>query len=472
MYGLITCLLLFGCNTTKKETVRIGVLNKPHSLQSWKIRDGVSTLIGNQIHRGLVRVDPNSGAFTPEIAKSWKVDSKAGTVLFDLNLSRLFSDGTPIDCNAVKLSFEKLTALGGNTSSVFPSESKFSCLDQKNFEVSLKVIPALFFDIVASPIAAIQKADGLVGAGPYKIEVQSDEKITLTRVYGNGPSTLEFIVGNHTALIEKFKQGQIDDLTYLGLFTDVTLPTCQMIEGISPTVFWFGFNAREKIFESVENRRIIQRLIYLGTVKTQIFSAENKVEGLIPFGVSGNRNLASVQDVDGELKKSQIAVAKLIAKFGKLSFVLRDIQKNTFEWGNFFQAIDPSSSIFDQSFLSNEAFFEKYYKKEVPVFFVGANITRNDPFEVLSFFRKNDFVNLSGVKLSVVDDLMKRSAYADGSDQVKAFAKEAADWIVDQGYAIPLFSKRFHGCISPSITGYKLSPLGPLSTDYSSVAKH
>lgn len=470
IYAFICC-LLFSCTSARKEVVRIGVLNKPHSLQSWKIRDGVSTMIGNQIHRGLLRVDPNSGAFIPEIAKNWKVDSKAGTVIFELDLSRKFSDGSPIDCNAVKLSFEKLTGLGGDTSSVLPSEAAFACLDNGHFQILVKVVPALLFDIVASPIAAIQKNDGLIGAGPYKLKIQTDQRIELTRVYGAGPNTLEFIVGNHKDLIDQFEQGRIDDLTYLGLFTDVMLPGCHMIEGISPTVFWFGLNSREKIFVFIENRRVIQRLIFLGTLKTQIFSSENKVEGLIPFGVSGSRNLASVQDVDAELQKSQQASQNLVKKYGKISFVLRDIQKSTFDWAKFFNALDPNRTIFDTTFLSNALFFEKYYKKEIPVFFVGANITRNDPFEVLSFFRKNDFVNLSGVKEGVVDNLMQSSAYADSSEKVKAFAKQAGDWVVDQGYAIPLFSKRFHGCISPALSGYRLSPLGPLSTDYSVIER-
>lgn len=455
------------CSTNNYTTLRVGILNKPFSLQSWKIRDGASTIIGNQIHRQLVKFDPQTATIVPDIATNWKIEPKQ--IIFEIAGDRKLSNGSSIDCNLVKSSFQRLTNAKTETTIKLPKDISFECKNNITFIVKLKEIPAQFFDIIASPIAGITDDSGLIGAGPYKVISSNENKITLSRVYGSGPNTLEFIIGNENEILELFNDGKIDDLMYLGIYKDISNSKCKIVSGISPTVFWFGINSEKSVFVNLENRLLIQKILYLGSIKTEIFKNENRVEGLMPFGVGAIRGIANIKNFSNDLNLSIKNAEIMSKKFGKISLDLREINKDAFNWEFFINTIDPNKKIFTLNFLSNEVFFNKYYKKEMDTFFIGANITRNDPFEVLSYFRKNDFINPSAVKDPFVDNLAEKSAVAKTSKEVQDLSKIAADWVVKNGYALPLFSKNFKGCISQNLEGYQLSPLGPLSIDYSSV---
>lgn len=463
-------LLLSSCKEIK--VLRVGILNKPYSLQSWKIRDGVSTLIGNQIHRGLIRIDPSSGATIPSVAKSWDISKEKGKITFTLDETARFTDGTKITCNDVMYSFQRITTHQIETSFILPKDINFNCEDNSNFVIKTKLIPALLFDLLASPSAAISKEDGITGAGPYRIKKQNENEILLEKAKGKGPVLISFQIGNHEYLVNKFKKNEIDDLIYLGLFLDIKEQNCEYLEGLAPTVFWFGINSRAQTFKSLENRKTIQKLLNLGIEVSKIFSNENRVKGLMPYGMSIERNVSSVDDLNIRLKNEYSKAIKIISKFGKIDFYLRETQKESFNWKSLFDNIDSNRKLFNIKFLNNSDFFDVYYNKSAPIFLIGANITRNDPFEVLSFFRKHDFINPSGVSLDLIDKLMLKSSNAINYEEIKKNAKEASDWIIENGYAIPLFSKRYKGCFSKKINGYQLSPLGPLTIDYSLIEKN
>jgi ABC-type transport system substrate-binding protein len=469
IFTIILSVLLSAC--TEINLLKVGVLNKPYSLQSWKIRDGVSTLIGNQIHRGLIRIDPSSGATIPSIAKSWKITPPEGKITFTLDDKALFSDNTKITCADVKKSFERLVALKDETSFTFPKDITFLCDEQLIFSMKMTTIPAMLFDILASPAAAISKADGITGAGPYAVTTQGDNEIVLKKIRGSGPNQISFQIGDQKTLIARFKEHQIDDLLYLGLFLDVKDNNCQILEGLAPTVFWFGINSRIPIFKSIENRKSIQELLDAGVEATGIFSGENRVRGLMPYGMIVGRGVSSTDEFEKKLSKLILNATALVSKYGKIDFFLRESHQEAFNWKILFDKIDPEQKIFNFKFFNNSDFFKCYYDKKIPVFFIGANITRNDPFEVLSFFRKKDYVNPSGVTHDRIDSLMNKSNQAESYDEIRQFAKESSDWIINNGYAAPLYSKRFRGCVSRSLKGYQISPLGPLAIDYSLIER-
>ena len=170
-----------------------------------------------------------------------------------------------------------------------------------------------------------------------------------------------------------------------------------------------------------------------------------------------------------QIDKTTKEIIPLVKKYGRLKITLRDIQKNTYDWPSLLKTIDQSRQIAEVNYLSNKDFFELYYKKQLSIYFIGANITRNDPFEILSFFRKKDYVNLAGIAEPYVDYLMEKAVQSRTSDEVRQYAQQANAWVINEGYALPLFSKKFRGCIQPNLSGYKITSLGPLSIDYSLV---
>lgn len=442
----------------------VGLPNKPLTLQSWRIRDGVSSVIGNQIHRGLIRRDPETGQFLGAIAERWETNDNPAESRFFLKKNILFHNGKNLTCGDVKFSFERLVQKKIETSIRFPKETSFQCEDGHTFVIRLPFVPAQLLDILASPAAAVSDKTGLVGLGPYRLTGEQEDSIQLESVVDVGPKQLLFRIATAEALTRQFSEGKVDDILYLGHFTSPKV-SCLEITGLSPTVFWFGLNARNQPLKSETTRKRVKRLLELALDSTSIFKEEQRSISLIPFGVPGHRSPAS-DSLEAEIRNLRGSIAKGLIK-GKLRFGLRKINQSDYRWSELFSAADPKREIFAFEFLDNNEFFESYYQHRLDLFYVGGNITRNDPFEVLSFFRSDDTVNPSGVTSDQVDQLANQAASARTLAEVRDLATRADAWVLDHAYAVPLFSKRFRGCVRHGLTGYRLSPLGQVSLDYS-----
>ncbi len=452
------------------DTLTVGILNAPLSLKSWQVRDGISTLIGYQMHRGLIRINPENGNYQGVAAKSWSFDKSQTTISFDLDLSLKFHDGSSLTCELVKASFVRIRNRAKETTIAFPENTSLHCsADGAKFQMQLPYIPAQLLDTLASPAAAITKEDGLIGLGPYALKSQNNSEVNLTKFSGNGPAQIKFVISDQDTLINKFKDKEVDDLLYLGFFTNVNLP-CQRIDGFSPTSFWIDVNSRSWAFNAKSNRLLISNLLRAAVEKNKIFDNEILSQSLIPYGVMGYAK-AHGKNPPVDISQLRNKLSRLVKENGKIRLTFRTVHQENYNWQALINTIDPDGSIFNVEFLENKAFFDAYYKKQLSVFFIGSNVTRNDPFEVLSFFRAKDFVNPSGVKGNVVDQLMTKANTATESDQVRHYAQVANDWIISEGYALPLFSKRFSACVQPNLSGYHLSPLGPITIDYSMIKK-
>jgi ABC-type oligopeptide transport system substrate-binding subunit len=256
---------------------------------------------------------------------------------------------------------------------------------------------------------------------------------------------------------------------YLGHFLKPEGRQCQVIQTLSPTSFWFGINANSPRLRLLKNRKAAQRVLEQAIAKTGIFSGELQTTSVIPYGVAGSRAPAARLATDSRLEFERASLERIAASAGRIRLTLREVHQETYGWKQLFQELDPRRRIFDIEFLSNADFFERYYGGKLDIYLVGASVSRDDPSEVLTFFRRQDLVNQSGVREPFVDGMIEQIANARDSDEVRFLARQADLWIREQAYVVPLFSKRFSGCVSPRLAGYRFSPLGPLSMDYSSV---
>lgn len=472
---IVSSLLLFcivsvtGCTRGHDVTeLRVGLLNRPFSLQSWHIRDAVSTLIGSQMHRGLLAVDPATGRKVSSVAERYEYLPDRPWIRFYLRQNLRFHDGSIMTCQDAKLSFDTIKNKGGQASFTFPAGTVFQCEADNILLLKLPYIPAQLLDILASPAAAISKGEGTIGLGPYALVSNDSKDIILIRKSGDGPSILRFIIDGAQELERDFRIGKIDDLLYLSLLSNVKLP-CQVINGLSPTSTWLSFNSNSWAFRDRSNRLVVRDLLRAGLAVEDIFSSEVRTSSLVPLGVIGNRRPS--RDPDSEIIALRAKLYRLVKHHGRLTISLRVVNKNAYHWEQLFDRIDSKRELFRLEYLDNRVFFEKYYAHQLSAFFVGANVTRNDPFEVLSFFRSRDAVNPSGVREDVIDRLADKAANSRTTEEIKALAIRADQWIISEGYALPLFSKRFHGCVQDYLDGYVIGPLGPLSVDYSQIRR-
>lgn len=461
--------ILSSCSQQNEMEINVGILNRPLNLKSYEIRDGVSTIVGHQIHRGLLQYHHETGQVVSYAAKDWQYSDDYKSLIFTLDTSIKFHDGTDLNCRYVLDSFNNLLINKSSTSIKFPKSVKFKC-DKQKFIMSMDTIPSTIFETLASPAASISKGiNNDIGIGPYKIVKMMDKSIHLEKV--DFPKhKLNFIIDKRDNLIRKFKANMIDDLLYLGLFEDLKID-CKKVVSYTPTTFWINLNTSMPILNSKINRNLIYNFFLLGIDKSKIFENENKLNGLIPYGVLGHNQEVSKTNSKLSLKEIQIILKKLTSKQGKIKLTLRKVNENMYNWDKLVTILDPDKSIFDVEYLDNPMFFKLYYQNKLSMFFIGANITRNDPFEVFSFFRPDDKVNPASVKKDEISKLEEKYIQSTSIAERKLLAKKANEWLLSESYIIPLFSKKLSGCVNKNLKGISISPVGPLMIDYSRVEK-
>ncbi|WP_062214505.1 ABC transporter substrate-binding protein [Streptomyces sp. NBRC 109706] len=172
----------------------------PEDPGCWDFQNGQgATLVPIQrnLFDGLVHQAQN-GDIVPWLAESWDISEDGTSYTFRLRTDVTFSDGTPLDAEAVKTSFDRLTSeetasrsYAGN----FPYAGA-EALDDHTVRIDLSEPHAPFLQIAASPGGAILSpaaaahdvetlcggGELLVGSGPFVVaDYAPNDHITLTR---------------------------------------------------------------------------------------------------------------------------------------------------------------------------------------------------------------------------------------------------------------------------------------------------
>lgn len=81
----------------------------PLEYNAWAPTNSIwsNSQVANNVAERLVWQDPESGEFTPWLAKSWEISDDQLTYTFTLKPSITFSDGTPLDAQTVKENFDQ-----------------------------------------------------------------------------------------------------------------------------------------------------------------------------------------------------------------------------------------------------------------------------------------------------------------------------------------------------------------------------
>lgn len=188
----------------------------------------------------LLTYEPDSKELAPSLAKSWEVSPDGKTYTFQLQDGVTFHDGTPMDSEAVKSSFERTIAVKGGPSYMLDQVDSIEAPDPQTVVVNLTQPVSAFLDYnasmygpkIVSPTAVKENTVGDdmakkwlsehdAGTGPYEVSSYKPAgPIVLTAYddYWGEPAkteTIEFtIVPNIGDQILQLRSGQLDILTH------------------------------------------------------------------------------------------------------------------------------------------------------------------------------------------------------------------------------------------------------------------
>ena len=335
--GILLAFSLVGCSQTKNQPVETGSnsqeLREITLCESWNFDGGFSVLQAPALHNGtfgllyyldnfyetLVRYD--NGEIIPGLAEKWEVSSDALTYTFTLKQGIKFSDGEELNAEVVKLNFDNMPAILGDSNGVFGLTS--TLLDEvtvvDEYTVAVKLTTPYYGALqdftlplpmgIMSPNAFNE--DGslsesvktqTMGSGPYMYNGQKENDVyTFVRnpYYDRGEPDVDIFhvkaIPDNDAKLLALRNGEVDMLlsannmsydAYQELSQDTSFSTLTSDAVIQTRIL--GINPVSQPFEDVEIRQAVNYAINKESICQNIFSgvevpAESVMDPALPY---------------------------------------------------------------------------------------------------------------------------------------------------------------------------------------------
>ena len=261
-----------------------------------------------QIVDSLTDQDPETGELRPWLATGWESNADATAYTFTLREGVTFSDGTPLDANAVKANFDRVPEIGargtlpkgylsGYTGTTVESPTQFTVsFSQPNVQF-LQGTSTHSLGIL-SPATVAESDDArcasVVGSGPFVLDSYvRNESITLTKRAGyswgsplwasQGEAYLdriEFrIVPESGVRVGSLQSGEVDAIGNIAQQDEAPLTAAgaQLIARPNPGIpFGISFNLSQPIVSEPAVREAISLAINRPEVVSTVYTSQTK----------------------------------------------------------------------------------------------------------------------------------------------------------------------------------------------------
>ena len=232
--------------------------------------------------------------YKPFLAESWDISDDGKKVTFTLRPNITFHDGTPLDAEAVKYSFDRIKEQGQQSvlASVAGQMQSIEVVDPLNVRFTFAAPSSTLFSSLATPYAGIVSPTAAkeggetfgqkpVGSGPYIFE-KWDPGVAVTLVknpnYAWAPETdaienktapivdkLVFkIIPDVTQQITAFQAGEVDIL-FVNQPSHVAKlqadPNTDLRETVLNSLIYLGFNLQKPPFDDVKVRQALSHAV-------------------------------------------------------------------------------------------------------------------------------------------------------------------------------------------------------------------
>lgn len=261
---------------------------------------------GRNFYNTLLRYDEN-GEITGELAERWEVSEDGLTYTFHLRDDVLFSDGTPLTAEAVRLSFEAaivnlgdyngsfglLSAIVGSvevvddyTAVLHLNQPYYGTLNDLTMSCPMGIVNPLAFGDGSDLTYGEAFQTGTHGTGPYMYEGDyTDGTYTFVRnshYWGDTPDVSSFKVkpiADNDAKILALRSGEIDAIlsvshvsfdSYTELSSDAAFGTAK--NDASTMTRFLAMNITVAPFDDVNVRRAVANAIDVDALETGVFN--------------------------------------------------------------------------------------------------------------------------------------------------------------------------------------------------------
>lgn len=228
----------------------------------------------------------------PSLAKSWQISEDGLEITFELREGVTFHDGTPVNAEAVRFTFERFKEVGSR-SPIYGGIMQIAgieVVDDQTVKFTFDEPTANFWSTISMPYAAIISPDSarkveeageghLVGSGPFILESwQTGQSITLKRNpdYTWGPPVVENqgapyldelvfkVIPDATTQLATLEAGEVDVLFINQPSHRTKLEgneTVRLEEAVLNDLVYLGFNCQKPPFDEVLVRQALSHAV-------------------------------------------------------------------------------------------------------------------------------------------------------------------------------------------------------------------
>lgn len=165
-------------------TLRVAVGSDAGCIDPQQVGNNDSIYSTRQLVDSLTDQDPETGEIVPWLAEDWEINDDATEFTFTLQEGATFSNGDPVDAEAVAANFDRGTELGARASliaSYLEGYTGTEIVDDRTFTVSFEEPSSQFLQATSTHTLGILHPDSVAAS--------DDERCT--EVIGSGPFVLE-----------------------------------------------------------------------------------------------------------------------------------------------------------------------------------------------------------------------------------------------------------------------------------------
>jgi peptide/nickel transport system substrate-binding protein len=332
LFLLVVMLFVSGCssstttNDSQEENIlKIDLVAEPVSTDPQQVTDINSMRILQNMYDRLVGWDDEGFNMIPKLAESWNESEDGLEYTFYLREGVTFHDGTPVNADAIKFTFDRM--LDENhpyfETGPFPFAQFYygqidsvNVIDEYTVVFNLKARYAPFLKNLTAVTASIVSPSAVkqyekdfsingVGSGPFALKSWNrGTELTLeaNENYWDGRALLDQVIYHPIAedlvRVTRLNTGQtdlivdVDPDSIAGLESDINF---NVIQQIGPHVWWVGLNTNKAPFDNVKVRQAVNFAVDNEAIVNDILKGTGVVSNqpLAPVLPGHNDNLES-----------------------------------------------------------------------------------------------------------------------------------------------------------------------------------
>lgn len=310
--ALVTALGLSGCSASggstaddSGQTLTLSMPSAPPSLAVGALDQGISSMIWTSLYDTLLERDAD-GALQPSAAEKWDTSEDGLTLTFSLRDDLSFSNGDPVDADAVVASLQQSQSSPA-TSAAFSRVASIEATDEAMVVITLTApdtsLPFALTQsagVIGDPSDLTSDTAALdpIGSGPYELDdanttAGSSYTLKLRDDHWNADdyafgTVVVKVIADTTAQLNAIQAGEIDYITLPDASQLPPLEAAGLPSGETAPSAWAGLyiadragavqpaladeRVRQAINLAIDRDAIVEKLMYgSGSATTQIF---------------------------------------------------------------------------------------------------------------------------------------------------------------------------------------------------------